>query len=136
MKCEDCPACWEDRSYEGECNDCGCLIMGHDIFRDPCRLSRATIEKRLQQLEDYHSGKIERPRWIMERFMREMDNAAALFQCDLGLPGFPPKKTREPGLYYSLYGSTDLRYQGRCDYRKGYDDAKAGKPCDYEGRDK
>ena len=24
--CENCPMCWEDRSYEGECNDCGCLF--------------------------------------------------------------------------------------------------------------
>ena len=24
--CEHCPMGWEDRSYEGECNDCGCLF--------------------------------------------------------------------------------------------------------------
>jgi len=24
--CENCPLSWEDRSYEGECCDCGCLI--------------------------------------------------------------------------------------------------------------
>lgn len=24
--CEYCPMGWEDRSYEGECNDCGCLF--------------------------------------------------------------------------------------------------------------
>lgn len=24
--CENCPCGWESRSYEGECNDCGCLF--------------------------------------------------------------------------------------------------------------
>lgn len=24
--CKYCPCCWEDRSYEGECNDCGCWL--------------------------------------------------------------------------------------------------------------
>lgn len=24
--CENCPMGWEDRSYEGDCNDCGCLF--------------------------------------------------------------------------------------------------------------
>lgn len=24
--CEHCPCCWEDRSYEGECYDCGCYL--------------------------------------------------------------------------------------------------------------
>lgn len=24
--CENCPMGWDDRSYEGECNDCGCLF--------------------------------------------------------------------------------------------------------------
>ena len=24
--CGNCPMSWEDRSYEGECNDCGCLF--------------------------------------------------------------------------------------------------------------
>lgn len=24
--CEHCPLCWEDRSYWGECNDCGCYM--------------------------------------------------------------------------------------------------------------
>lgn len=30
--CEHCPSSWEDRSYEGECNDCGCFLAkkGHD----------------------------------------------------------------------------------------------------------
>lgn len=24
--CEHCPLSWEDRGYEGECNDCGCYM--------------------------------------------------------------------------------------------------------------
>ena len=28
--CENCPMGWEDMSYEGECNDCGCLF-DHDF---------------------------------------------------------------------------------------------------------
>lgn len=24
--CENCPMAWEDRNYEGECGDCGCLF--------------------------------------------------------------------------------------------------------------
>lgn len=123
MKCENCPAGWEDRTYEGECNDCGCLIMGHDMVGDDCSLSRSEVEKRLQQLEDYHAGKIKRPQWLANRFMREMDHAAALYQCHLGLPGFPPKTTHD-NLYYSLYGSTDLHFQGECEHRHGFDQAK------------
>ena len=30
--CENCPCGWEDRSYEGECYDCGCWLAkkGHE----------------------------------------------------------------------------------------------------------
>lgn len=28
--CENCPMGWEDRGYEGECDDCGCLF-NHDF---------------------------------------------------------------------------------------------------------
>ena len=39
--CENCPMGWETRSYEGECDDCGCLFS-YD-FRVPiwkCMLPR------------------------------------------------------------------------------------------------
>ena len=26
--CENCHLSWEDRSYEGECKDCGCMVYG------------------------------------------------------------------------------------------------------------
>lgn len=31
IDCENCPLSWEDRSYEGECNDCGCFVYG-DLY--------------------------------------------------------------------------------------------------------
>ena len=39
--CENCPMGWEERGYEGECSDCGCLFDYH--FNVPiwkCMLSR------------------------------------------------------------------------------------------------
>lgn len=131
MKCENCPAGWEDRSYEGECYDCGCLILGHDMFDEHCRLSMAEIERRLKQLEDYHAGKIKRPKWVAERFMRELDQCFALFKLDLGIPSYPPKKTHD-NLYYSLHGGIDMRDAQKSAYRQGYEDAKAGLECNPE----
>jgi hypothetical protein len=60
MKCDNCPEAWVDRSYEGECNACGCLILGNDMFDDNCRLSAEEIDKRLTQLKTYEDGKIDR----------------------------------------------------------------------------
>lgn len=34
--CDECPQSWEDRSYEGECNDYGCYACGE--CRETCRL--------------------------------------------------------------------------------------------------
>lgn len=31
--CETCPLSWEDRGYEGECYDCGCVVYG-DLYGD------------------------------------------------------------------------------------------------------
>lgn len=131
MKCENCPAGWEDRSYEGECNDCGCLIMGRDIFKDDCRLSRAEIDRRLKQLEDYHSGKIKRPKWVVERFIRELDHCAVLFRLGLGVPSYPPIKTKD-NVYYSLHGNTDMHYQSESEYRRGYEDGKNNREYDFD----
>ena len=42
--CEDCPLSWEDISYEGECNACGCYMakVGEDCPRTLliCRLPK------------------------------------------------------------------------------------------------
>jgi len=125
MKCENCPAAWEDRSYEGECNDCGCRIMGHDMVGDDCSLSLKEVNKRLDQLEDYHNGKIERPQWVVNRFIRELDACNSMFGLDLGLPAYPPKKTNN-SLYKSIYGRIDVTYSEYSAYRQGYEDAKKG----------
>lgn len=125
MKCEFCPAAWEDRSYEGECNDCGCRIMGHDMVGDDCSLSLKEVNRRLDQLEDYHNGKIERPQWVTNRFIRELDACNSMFGLDLGLPAYPPKKTNN-SLYKSIYGRIDITYSEYSAYRQGYEDAKKG----------
>ena len=33
--CENCPCGWENRSYEGECEDCGCYISKDGDFSAP-----------------------------------------------------------------------------------------------------
>lgn len=123
-KCEYCKAGWESRSYEGECEDYGCLIMGHGICDEDCKLTKAEINKRLKQLEDYEAGKIERPQWIVNRFIREMDDSM-VFSGHLGysLPGFPPQKMRK-GCYESIASSAGLRSAMDAAYERGI---KAGK---------
>lgn len=133
MKCENCPAGWEERSYEGECQDCGCLIMGHDLFFDDCWISISEAQKRIRQLKDYESGKIERPQWVANRFMRELDDCCAFSGGpSIQLPAYPPARMNN-GFYFSIYGAGDL-YNERCAaYKQGYEDAKAGKGCDAHG---
>ena len=124
-KCEYCKAGWESRSYEGECEDYGCRSMGRGICNDNCKLKKAEINKRLKQLEDYEAGKIERPQWIVNRFIREMDDSM-VFNGHLGysLPGFPPQKMRNDGFYESIASSAGLRNAMDADYERGI---KAGK---------
>lgn len=98
MKCENCPAGWEDRGYEGECYDCGCVIYGD--FYD-CNLSEKEIRKRLKQWDEYTEGKIERPKWVENKFFRMMDYR--IYSC----PSFPPKKMRN-GCHESIYSSDQL----------------------------
>ena len=128
MKCESCPAGWENRSYEGECSDFGCIIYGSGICRDDCRLSRAEIEKRVKQWEDYTSGRIERPQWVANKFVREMD-AAWWFGHKLGvfLPGFPPLRMHD-GCHEGIYSASSLKESCGSAYREGYEDAKTCKP--------
>ena len=125
MRCENCPAGWEDRSYEGECNDCGCLIYGHGLFNDNCRLSKDQIMKRLAELDEYEHGRIDRPQWVANRFLRELDDTCS-FNGEPSYVSYPPERMRK-GVYYPLYGTVDMHYQRISDYRRGYEDAKAGK---------
>ena len=130
MRCEHCPAGWEDGGMTScgyEVDSCGCLIFGVDECHEDCKLSKTEIKRRLKQLKDYEAGKIDRPQWVANRFMRELDSAAALHGNPAFSYSYPPKRMRK-GVYYSLTGSTDRHYQSRADYRHGYEDAQAGKP--------
>ena len=98
--CEECPAGWEDRGYEGECYDCGCIIYGEV---DGCRLTRAEITKRLRQRDEYQEGKIDRPQWVANKFMRQMDRR--IFSC----PAYPPKRMSN-GCHESIYSADQMRW--------------------------
>ncbi len=131
-RCEYCPAGWEDRSYEGECNSFGCRIYGVEIVKDDCKLSKAEVEKRLQQLEDYEAGKIERPQWVANKFMRELDNSRAwLGHLGLFLPGYPPPRMKN-GCHENIYSSMNMKDNVEWAYKHGYQDAKDGKEPELE----
>ena len=98
--CEECPAGWEDRGYEGECYDCGCIIYGE---ADGCRLTRAEITKRLRQWEEYQEGKIDRPQWVVNKFIRQMDRR--IFSC----PTYPPRRMNN-GCHESIYSADQMRW--------------------------
>ena len=125
MKCENCPASWEDSSNTEngyECNDYGCLIYG--TLNDECKLSFNTIEKRLKELKDYESGKIERPQFVANMFMRLMDERMySSYSQAMFLPPFPPKKCYGR-LYQSLHSSTDIKDTYNMGFREGYEKAK------------
>lgn len=137
MKCDNCPALWGGRAIMTECgyeyDDYGCYIFGMEVGGEDekCKLSKNEIEKRLQQLDDYENGKIKRPKWLVNRFIHDMDRSCVFSgEPGCGLPQYPTiwhnNKNR------SLYGNTDMHYAMRSAYRRGYEDAKAGKECNEE----
>ena len=94
------------------------------MLDDNCKLSKAEIEKRLQQLKDYEAGNIERPQWVANRFMREMDNNWETgHRLGIFLPGFPPPKMMN-GRYGHIESAMELSNNYDMAYRKGYEDAK------------
>ena len=131
MRCENCPAGWEsggmtDCGYE--CDSYGCLIYGENILLDAdCKLTKQMIDDRLAQLKAYEEGKIERPKWVANRFIREMDEHCHDGDLGVFLPGYPPVKMRN-GCYANVHSGMDLKDSCEAAYRKGYEDAKAGKP--------
>ena len=130
MKCERCPASWEsggmtDCGYE--CDSYGCRILGAEIFDENCKLSEKEIRKKLQELRDYEAGKIERPQWVANRFIREMDAHSMIGDFSVFLPGYPPLRMRD-GCYSSIHSSMSIKDTYRMGYREGYEDAKEGKP--------
>lgn len=133
MKCDNCPAAWESGSMTScgyECDSYGCTIRGmyYGGEGESCYLTKAQVERRLKEWEEYTSGKIDRPEWVAKKFMRDLDYQ---MQYECGLPGYPPKRMYD-GCHKHIQGVTDMHYQMRADYRKGYEDAKAGKPYDKE----
>lgn len=140
MKCDSCPASWEQGGMTScgyECDAYGCIIRGlyYGGTGESCYLTEKQVERRLKEYKDYTAGKIERPKWIAEKFMRELDDKMTTVQC--GLPGYPPKWMRD-GYHKSIYGTTDLHYERVDAYQAGYKDAKAGKPMrdDYYAKHK
>jgi len=145
MKCnEQCPALWVagggSYEYPDEVDCYGCRIYG--MYRgdedDHCRLNRKQIDKKLEELEAYEMGEIERPKWVAMRFVHDMD-----ISMDLGLPQFPPKKCYSEEItddfwgdgiciknMKPLYGKTDMHYAKEHAYRQGYEDCKEGKEFD------
>ena len=107
-----------------ECDSYGCMILGAEMLDDNCKLSKAEIEKRLQQLKDYEAGNIERPQWVANRFMRQMDNNWETgHRLGIFLPGFPPPKMMN-GRYGHIESAMELSSNYDKAYRKGYEDAK------------
>lgn len=56
--CENCPCGWESRSYEGECDDCGCLFDRKGDFDVPTW--KCMLPKWIKRLFAKHKEK-ERP---------------------------------------------------------------------------
>ena len=127
MKCDRCPASWESGGMTRcgyECDSYGCMILGAEMLDDNCKLSKEEIEKRLRQLKDYEAGKIERPQWVANRFMREMDNNWGTgHRLGIFLPGFPPLKMMN-GCYEHIESAIGVRDNYDMGHRKGYEDAK------------
>ena len=128
MNCENCPAGWEDRGYEGECYDCGCRIVG--VLDDNCKLSKQTVIKRLKELEDYENGEIDRPQWIINRFIRQIDDSSSFSGEPGGICMFPPKRMGKRG-YIGLYSPVAMHYQKIHDYDRGFNDGKSGMEYDH-----
>lgn len=132
MKCDNCPAMWEDSTNNEngyECNSYGCIIRGlyYGGEGESCYLTKDQVDKRLKEWEDYTTGKINRPEWVARKFLRELDSQMAT--CECGLPGYPPKRMSN-GCHKSIYGSTDVHYDMISAYRRGYEDCENGEPCD------
>lgn len=132
MKCDNCPAAWEDSTNNEngyECEAYGCVIRGlyYGGEGESCYLTKDQVNKRLKEWEDYTAGKIKRPEWVARKFLRELDSQ--MTTCECGLPGYPPVQMSN-GCHKSLYGSTDIHYDMISAYRQGYEDCENGKTCD------
>lgn len=59
--CEYCPCCWEDRSYEGECNDCGCRLArkGHEEASTFICMLPTWIKNALIKIKEHGNDNVE-----------------------------------------------------------------------------
>lgn len=144
MRCDNCPAAWAERDIMTACGvehgEWGCLIKGLEYGGEgeSCHRTKAEIEKILDELKQYASGEIRRPKWVLQRFLNDLASQMDTVEC--GLPGFPKMwqakdDNREDDYCICvrpLYGSTDLHYERKSAYRRGYEDAKEGKECNAE----
>lgn len=51
--CENCPLGWEERGYEGECYDCGCMVHADKIPCDETSWCRKTYAERLEKSKEF-----------------------------------------------------------------------------------
>ena len=138
MKCDNCPAMWAEADIMTECGvehgEYGCTIRGNGYGGEgeSCYLSEDQVKKRLQEWEDYQNCKIKRPKWVLNKFIRDMDSACAFSgEPSLGLPQYPTLWHSE-GKRYRLYGHIDYDDARKSGYRDGYRDAKGGRKAEYE----
>ena len=83
--CEDCPLSWEDRSYEGECTDCGCLVYkdlyegGKPICHLPMWIKLAIAEVKQRKIDkaiaNQYDGIVE---WYEEQQKKERAMMSAI----------------------------------------------------------
>ena len=114
MKCNNCPALWVQGGggyeYPNEVDCWGCAIKGiyYGGEDDSCNLTKQQVENRLQEWDDYINGKIKRPKWVVNKFIHDMDDACTFSgEPSLHLPWYPTSWHSEKKNYH-LYGRIDM----------------------------
>lgn len=137
MKCDNCPAMWAERDIMTACGvehgDYGCTIRGREYGGEgeSCYLTKEQVERKLKEWEDYQNGKLRRPKWVLNKFINDMDRACVFSgEPSLGLPQYPTLWHSDKKRY-SLYGHIDYDDARKYGYRDGYRDAKEGKDEKY-----
>lgn len=105
--CAVCPCSWEDRSYEGECSDCGCVAY-RDLYGD----------RLLCQLPDWAK------RMIRERHDRKRDAAMAR-EYDGMADYFMEQERKDTAMLQALHEmlpGTDMDFLSAGQLRRKYED--------------
>lgn len=87
--CETCPLSWEDRGYEGECYDCGCIVYG-DLYGDKLicyfpdfikrMIRKSADKKRDKEMAHEYDGMFE---WYEEKQRKDAAFRQAVEECIL-----------------------------------------------------